>query len=164
MLQALIRTQPFAPFRLVLADGSKFDVTSSEHIAYAGGETAFVAYADLIQSVSVPELIAIEVIPRILNADSEARAALPMARYFAHISTRGPVKYGSVPSAIGVLEQPDRFMPIGEASCVTWDDDNLGLWVLRVGGQQLPDLWVIVDGECKPTGADQPGIGGPDHA
>jgi hypothetical protein len=75
-----------------------------------------------------------------------------MPRYLAHISTRGPVKYGSVPGAIGILEQPDRFMPIGEASCRTWDDDNLGLWVLRVGGQQLPGLWVVVDGEFKPTG------------
>jgi hypothetical protein len=27
-----------------------------------------------------------------------------MPRYFAQISSRGPVKYGDVPSAIGVLE------------------------------------------------------------
>jgi hypothetical protein len=46
----------------------------------------------------------------------------PMPRYFAHICSRGPVKYGDVPSAIGVLEALDKFMPIGEASCRTWNN------------------------------------------
>jgi hypothetical protein len=40
-----------------------------------------------------------------------------MTRYFAHISQRGPVKYGNAPSAIEVLEAPDQFMPIGETTC-----------------------------------------------
>jgi hypothetical protein len=37
-----------------------------------------------------------------------------MPRYFAHISYRGPVEYGSVPSAIGVLEALDKARSIGE--------------------------------------------------
>jgi hypothetical protein len=36
-----------------------------------------------------------------------------MKRDFAHIATSGPVRYGQFPFAIGVLEAPDKFMPIG---------------------------------------------------
>jgi len=45
--------------------------------------------------------------------------------YFAHISQRGPVKYHQVPGSIGVLEALDQFMPIGEASCRTHDENGL---------------------------------------
>jgi hypothetical protein len=48
-----------------------------------------------------------------------------VTRYFAHISNRGPVKYGQIPGAIGVLEAPDQFMPIGEATCRLWDGNGL---------------------------------------
>ncbi len=44
-----------------------------------------------------------------------------MSTYFAHISAAGPIRYGQVPGSIGVLEALDRFMPIGEAYCVTWE-------------------------------------------
>jgi len=40
-----------------------------------------------------------------------------MARYFAHISHKGKIRYGDVPGSISVLESLDKFMPIGEASC-----------------------------------------------
>ncbi len=40
-----------------------------------------------------------------------------MARYFAHISQLGRIRYGDVPGSIGVLEALDKFMPVGEASC-----------------------------------------------
>ena len=42
--------------------------------------------------------------------------------FYAHVSMRGPIKRGTVPGSIGVLEAPDRFMPIGQASCSRWDD------------------------------------------
>jgi hypothetical protein len=71
-------------------------------------------------------------------------------RYFAHISQRGPIKYGSVPSAIGVLESPDKFMPIGEATCRTWDDQGKAVWTLRIGKDGIPGRWVIVDRQLKP--------------
>jgi hypothetical protein len=74
-----------------------------------------------------------------------------MTRYFAHVSTHGPVKYGQVPSAIGVLEAPDKFMPIGEASCRTWYENGLAVWTLRIGGKEVPGRWVIVDREFKPA-------------
>jgi hypothetical protein len=47
--------------------------------------------------------------------------------YFAHISERGPVRYDQVPGSIGVLEAPDKFMPIGVASCKTWDEKGLAV-------------------------------------
>jgi|SRR5271166_3182613 len=47
-----------------------------------------------------------------------------MTRYFAHISQKGPVRYGDVPGSIGVLEVPDKPMPIGEAHCLTWDKNG----------------------------------------
>jgi hypothetical protein len=42
-----------------------------------------------------------------------------MPRYFASISHGGPVKYGQLPGAIGVLEAIYKPRPIGEAQCKT---------------------------------------------
>jgi hypothetical protein len=67
------------------------------------------------------------------------------------MSHRGQVKYGDVPSAIGVLEALDRFMPIGEATCRTWDENGLGVWTLPIGKEEIPGRWVIVDREFKPA-------------
>jgi len=50
-----------------------------------------------------------------------------MPRYFAHISHKGKIRYGDVPGSIGVLEALDKFMPIGEASCRTHDENGLAV-------------------------------------
>jgi hypothetical protein len=71
--------------------------------------------------------------------------------YFAHISQKGPVRYGHVPGSIGVLESLDKFMPIGEASCSTHDENGLAVWTLRIGKQEIPGRWVIVDWEFRPA-------------
>jgi hypothetical protein len=68
-----------------------------------------------------------------------------MARSFAHISTRGSVKYGQVLSAIGVLEALDKVMSIGAASCRTWDENGLAVWTIRIGKEEIPGRWVIVN-------------------
>jgi hypothetical protein len=73
-----------------------------------------------------------------------------MPHCFAHISYRGPVKYGQVPSAICVLEAIDQFMPIGEATCRSWDESGLAVWTLRIGKAEIPGRWVIVDSEFNP--------------
>ena len=73
--------------------------------------------------------------------------------YFAHISQKGPIKYGAVPGSIGVLEASDQFMPIGEAHCSAWDETGLAVWTLRIGKQEIPGRWVIVDREFRPTAA-----------
>ena len=70
-----------------------------------------------------------------------------MSTYFAHISAAGPIRYGQVPGSIGVLEALDRFMPIGEAYCVTWDEKGPAVWTLRIGKEEIPGRWVIVDRE-----------------
>ena len=74
-----------------------------------------------------------------------------MPRYFANVSEKGPICYGSVPCSIGVLEAPDKFMPIGEASCRTWDEKGIGVWALRIGRQEIPGRWIIVDREFRPA-------------
>jgi hypothetical protein len=71
--------------------------------------------------------------------------------YYAHISQAGPIRYGRVPGSIGVLEALDKFMPIGEASCRTWKENGLAVWTLRIGGQEIPGRWVIVDREFRPA-------------
>ena len=70
-----------------------------------------------------------------------------MSTYFAHVSAAGPIRYGQVPGSIGVLEALDKFMPIGEASCRTHDENGLAVWTLRIGKEEIPGRWVIVDRE-----------------
>ena len=68
-----------------------------------------------------------------------------MSSYFAHISQKGPNRYRDVSESIGVLEALDKFMPIGEASCRIHDENGLAVWTLRIGKEEIPGRWVIVD-------------------
>ena len=68
-----------------------------------------------------------------------------MSTYFAHVSAADPIRYGQVPGSIGVLEVLDKFMPIGEASCRTHDENGLAIWTLRIGKEEIPGRWVIID-------------------
>ncbi len=72
-------------------------------------------------------------------------------RYFAQISHEGKIRYGEIPGSIGVLEATDKPMPIGEASCRTWDDNGLAVWTLRIGKEQVFGRWIIVDREFRPA-------------
>jgi hypothetical protein len=74
--------------------------------------------------------------------------------YYAHISQRGPIRRGMVPGSIGVLEAPDKPMPIGEAHCTTWRDDGIAVWRIIVHGHELPGRWVIIDREFRPAQQD----------
>ncbi|MGO9597322.1 MAG: hypothetical protein ACLP7Q_04810 [Isosphaeraceae bacterium] len=49
-----------------------------------------------------------------------------------------------------VLEALDKPMPIGEAHCSTWNKNGLAVWTLRIGKQEIPGRWVIVDREFRP--------------
>jgi hypothetical protein len=43
-------------------------------------------------------------------------------------------------------------MPIGQANCCrTWDEKGLAVWTLRIGGQEIPGRWVIIDRQFKPA-------------
>ena len=93
---------------------------------------------------------------RAVDANSrrvEATTTLPegAGMYFAHISLKGPVKYGQVPGSISVHDSLDDPMPIGIASCCGWGVDGLAVWTLRVGRQEIPGRWVIIDREFKPA-------------
>jgi hypothetical protein len=70
-------------------------------------------------------------------------------RYYTDAFGKGPVKYRYVIGSIGVLESPDKFMPIGLANCVTRDENGLGGWTLTVRGDAIPGRWIIVDGEFR---------------
>ena len=73
-------------------------------------------------------------------------------RYFTNAGpTRGPLRYGSAPGAIGVLEALDKPMPIGMALSVGWDDQRRAVWTLSVHGADLPGRWVVVDREFRPV-------------
>jgi len=64
---------------------------------------------------------------------------------------RGPVRYHELPGAIGVLEAPDRHMPIGMAFEVGRTADGLAVWRLVIDGDDIPGRWVIVDREFRPA-------------
>jgi hypothetical protein len=64
---------------------------------------------------------------------------------------RGPLKYGEVPGAIGVLEALDGPMPVGMALCVGWDPAGLAVGTLTVHGDELPGRWLVIDGEFRPA-------------
>ena len=69
--------------------------------------------------------------------------------YYVHISLKGPIRYGAVPGSIGVLESLDKFMPIGEAHSLTWDENGLAVWTIRISKEEIPGRWVIVDREFR---------------
>ena len=48
----------------------------------------------------------------------------PLPHDFAHVSPPGPFRYDQIPCFIGVLESPDKPMPIGEAYCETCDRER----------------------------------------
>jgi hypothetical protein len=74
-----------------------------------------------------------------------------MTRYFAHISAAGPVRYGQFPFAIGVLESPDKPMPIGMASEIGRTEGGLAVWGLHVHDADVPGRWVIIDRRFVPV-------------
>lgn len=71
--------------------------------------------------------------------------------FFAHISHKGKIRYGDVPGSIGVLEAPNQFMPIGEAHCLTWDENEPAVWTLRNGKEETPGRWIVTDREFSPA-------------
>ena len=36
-----------------------------------------------------------------------------------------------------------------EPLCLTWDENGLAVWTLRIGKQEIPSRWVIVDREFR---------------
>ena len=73
-------------------------------------------------------------------------------RYFTNVGPdRGPLLHGTVPGAIGVLEDLDKSMPIGMALRVGRDDAGRALGTLSIDGDDLPGRWVVADREFQPA-------------
>jgi hypothetical protein len=71
-------------------------------------------------------------------------------RYFTNVGQdRGPLLHGTVPGAIGVIEDLDQPMPVGMALRVGVDAAGRALWALTIDGDDLPGRWVVVDREFK---------------
>jgi len=68
-----------------------------------------------------------------------------MTQYFLYTSQTGPRRYDQDPGSIGALAALDKFMPIGEASCRTYFENGLAVWTIRIGKQEIPGRWIIVD-------------------
>ena len=71
--------------------------------------------------------------------------------YFTNASGPGPVRYGQLPGSIGVLEAPDKPMPIGMALQIGRTEGGLAVWQLTIDGADVPGRWVIVDREFRPV-------------
>jgi hypothetical protein len=68
-------------------------------------------------------------------------------QYFTSDKRVGRVRYGALHWRIGVDAAPDSPQRIGDASEVGVTPTGLALWQLRVQGDEVPGLWVIVDGQ-----------------
>ena len=73
-------------------------------------------------------------------------------RYFTNVGPQaGPVRYGTVPGAIGVLEDLDKPMPIDLALRVGRDAAGRAVWTLSVEDADVPGRWVVIDREFRPA-------------
>jgi hypothetical protein len=70
---------------------------------------------------------------------------------FTNFGPKGPLKYRDVPGAIGVLRAWDYDAPIGQAFCLGWDAEANAVFQLRIGGQPIEGLWLLVDREFVPA-------------
>jgi hypothetical protein len=75
-----------------------------------------------------------------------------MGPFYANAGpARGPLMDRDVPGAIGVLEAPDRLMPVGMALPVGWGAGGVALWRLTLRGVDLPGRWFLVDRRFEPA-------------
>jgi hypothetical protein len=71
--------------------------------------------------------------------------------YFTFDSRSGPVRYGAIHWRIGVDASPAYPDRIGDASEVGITPTGLALWRLRIQGDDVPGLWVVIDGRFVPV-------------
>jgi hypothetical protein len=72
-------------------------------------------------------------------------------RYFAQITTNGPIRQRQLKGEIGVLESPDATKSIGTAHESGSFDDGQAAWNLIVRGTAIPGRFVIANREFRPT-------------
>ena len=74
-----------------------------------------------------------------------------MMQYFTSDKRVGRVRYSAIHWRIGVNAAPGNTEPIGDASEVGMTPTGLALWQLRVHGDKVPGLWVLIDGRFLPV-------------
>jgi hypothetical protein len=63
----------------------------------------------------------------------------------------GPILWRDACSPIPVTPGRDDHAAVGKAKCVGWLDGGAALWRVRIGGDDLPGLWVVIDREFRPA-------------
>jgi hypothetical protein len=72
-------------------------------------------------------------------------------RDVAPISAAGSIRTGWLPESLGVIEAPDKPMPIGMASAIGRTEGGLAVWSLNADGADVPGRWVIIDRRSVPA-------------
>ena len=72
--------------------------------------------------------------------------------YFTHATPdSGPRLYTDTSDLLDVRPHRDGPGVIGMATCVGWIPGGVALWRLKIDGDDLPGLWVVVDREFRPA-------------
>jgi hypothetical protein len=50
-----------------------------------------------------------------------------------------------------IIEAPLNPMLIGDATCRPWDENGAAVWTIRIGKEEMPGRWVMVDREFRPA-------------
>ena len=74
-----------------------------------------------------------------------------MKRYYANESTVGRARSGEYPFAIEVLVASDDSRPRGIAFEIGSTADGLAVWRLKIGGEDVPGRFIVVDGRFDPV-------------
>ena len=71
--------------------------------------------------------------------------------YFTDSNKLGRVRYGMLPTRIGVFGSPDCLTMIGTALKVGRTEEDLAVWSVRVRMADVQGRWIIVDGSFVPV-------------
>ena len=75
----------------------------------------------------------------------------PHASILRPLQPQGKDPVRKYPARSASSKSLDKFKPMGEASCRTHDENGLSVWTLRIGKEEIPGRWVIVDREFRPA-------------
>jgi hypothetical protein len=71
--------------------------------------------------------------------------------YLTNFGLKGPMKRGDVPGARSVLRARDDDWPIGKADCLGLDGQGRPMFRLRIDGEPIEGLWLLVNREFVPA-------------
>jgi hypothetical protein len=75
-----------------------------------------------------------------------------MAYYTNTGPKSGPFLYrDTMGAAIGVMDAPNKLMPIGAAIPTGANNQGVALWRVFIGNVEQHGLWIVVDREFRPA-------------